>query len=104
MGTPKTIQNLLGLCSIILVSYNVLRQTVLPLARRKQNMVKAPPLPPTFEIHAPKTIGHLLGLVPIYLASTIFLTKSVLKISRGKQNMVKPPPLPPLLRYMHQKQ
>ena len=67
------------------MSYNVLRQTVLPLARRKQNMVKAPPLPPTFEIHAPKTIGHLLGLVPIYPASTILLTTTIFKISRGNQ-------------------
>ena len=42
LGTPKIIGILLGLCSIILVSYNGLGRTVFPSARGEQNIVKAP--------------------------------------------------------------
>ena len=49
LGTPKIIGILLGLCSIILVSYNGLGRTVFPLARGEQIMVKVfHPLPPLF--------------------------------------------------------
>ena len=45
IGTPKSIGILLGLCLIILVSYNGLGRTIFPLMREEQIMFKAPPSP-----------------------------------------------------------
>ena len=83
LGTPKTIGVLLGLCSIILVSYNVLSPTVFSLARGQQNMVKgpppSPPLPP-FELYEPKSIGTLYDIISkrlyrINILSSLLLSK-----------------------------
>ena len=81
IGTPKSIGILLGLCLIILVSYNGLGRTVFLLAREEQIMFKAPPPfppPPLFDLGTPKTIGILLGLCSMILVSYNVLSLTII--------------------------